>query len=186
MRAHSLIGTLVLAVSCAAATGACASAPDNTRITDIYTTDNSYEQFVGRNGNNQEQGSVEGFLEVKCASLDCHGQVGRPLRLFSQNGLRLVDDAGAVSGGTQATSDSEKFANYTAAIGVQPELTSAVFAGFADPNQLLLLRKPLQAERHKGGQVIVNGDSGYKCLYGWLVGVMDFQSCKDAVVQTLQ
>jgi hypothetical protein len=189
MRAPRIIGSLVLASSFAAGVGvvgACASAPDNTRITDIYTTDNAYEQFIGLNGDAAQAGSPELFLELKCGGLDCHGQVGRPLRIFSATGLRLVDDAGATSGDpTHPTSDDEKFANYTAAIGVQPELTSAVFAGFADPDVLLLLRKPLQAERHKGGQVIVNGDSGYQCLRGWLLGVANFAACGDAISKAL-
>ncbi len=160
---------------------ACGPSPDSSRVTDIFTTDNAFEQFVGKNEQTQDGPGVEGFLEARCASLDCHGQVGRPLRVFSQNGLRIVDEAGNVSGGNGTTFD-EMFANYTAAISVQPELTSQVFAGGADPTSLLLMRKPLQAERHKGGQIIVAGDDGYNCLYGWLVGVMDFDACKRASV----
>jgi hypothetical protein len=184
MRAPPIIGSFVLVASFAAGASivaACASAPDNTRVTDIYTTDNAYEQFVGNNGGPKPLLSVDQFIELKCGALDCHGQVGRPLRIFSSDGLRLVDDAGATSGDHTPTSTSEQFANYTAAISVQPELTSAVFAGFADPDSLLLLRKPLQAERHKGGQVIVNGDPGYRCIRGWLLGVADFDACNEAI-----
>jgi len=185
-----LLGGGVLALSIGAGVAivaACGPSPDNTRVTDILTTDNAYEQFVGRNGNAQQGGGVEGFLEVKCGSLDCHGSLGRPFRIFSANGLRLVDEAGNVSGSGGTTND-EMFANYTAAIGLQPELTSAVFFDPVDndPTKLLLMRKPLQAERHKGGQVIVSGDNGFNCMYGWLAGDMDFQACTNAVTDAVK
>ena len=111
---------------------------------------------------------VQGMLARKCGTLDCHGSIGRSLRIFSQYGLRLVDDAGATSGGPQATSPAEVFANYISAISVQPELTSKVFYGLEDPHALLLLRKPLALERHKGGQVLQSGDRGDLCLTSWL------------------
>ena len=68
---------------------------------------------------------------------------------------------------------------------MQPELTSEVFAGNFDPHVLLLLRKPMQLERHKGGQVIQAGDTGDTCLTSWLssgtpTGGVDYTACGNA------
>jgi hypothetical protein len=38
----------------------------------------------------------------------------------------------------------------------------------ADPNKLILLRKPLKLERHKGGPAMAEDDAGYKCVVAWL------------------
>jgi hypothetical protein len=171
-----LAGGGALALAVCVAMFACASTPDPSRVTQIYTSPNAFEEFAGGGGNV----GVEGFLAARCGTLDCHGQIGRPLRIFSQFGLRLVDDAGNVSGGAPTT-PSEVFADYTAAIGVQPELTSEVFAGNDDPHVLLLLRKPLQRERHKGGQVLQPGDPGDNCLSSWLSGQgISYADCKTA------
>ena len=34
---------------------------------------------------------VDAFMEKRCGALDCHGQIGRPLRIYSSNGLRMQD-----------------------------------------------------------------------------------------------
>ncbi len=143
---------------------ACASSPDPTAVTNIYTSQNAFLDFAGSGSNK----GVQGMLANKCGTLDCHGSLGRSLRIFSQYGLRLVDDAGDIPGGPGATTEAEIFANYTSAISVQPELTSKVFYGREDPSVLLILRKPLGLERHKGGQVLSNQDPGYLCLTTWL------------------
>jgi hypothetical protein len=159
---------------------ACASAPDTAAVTNIYTTANAFSDFAGGGSNV----GVVTFLAYRCGTLDCHGQIGRPLRIFSQDGLRLVDDAQNVSGGG-ATTESEIFADYTSAIGVQPELTSRVFAGLADPHSLLLLRKPLGLERHKGGTIFSAGSDSDNCITSWLESyeggaAMNYQACKNA------
>ena len=125
------VGGVVLAGSIAGALvsiAACGPTPDPNRVTNIYTPADAFEQFAGGG----TKVGVNGFLAARCATLDCHGQLGRPLRLFSESGLRIVDDAGDYPGGAPATS-TEIFANFTAAISVQPELTSEVFAGNLDP-----------------------------------------------------
>jgi hypothetical protein len=156
-------GAIALSLATTGVVVACASSPDPTEVTNIYTSPNAYVDFAGGGAN----AGVQGMLANKCGTLDCHGSIGRSLRIFSQNGLRLVDDAGDVPGGG-ATTPAEVFANYTAAISVQPELTSKVFYGLEDPHVLLLLRKPLGLERHKGGVVLVSGDPGDLCLSTWL------------------
>ncbi len=40
----------------------------------------------------------------------------------------------------------------------------------ADPYSLLLLKKPLFIENHKGGKVLASGDDAEKCITGWLKG----------------
>ncbi len=127
-------------------------------------------------------------LERRCGTLDCHGQVGRPLRLYGQYGLRFVDDAGDVPG-QAATTATEHEANYQSVIGLQPELMTEVVQGSAPPQDLMLLRKPLQLERHKGGAVFVDGDDGETCILSWLAGAQpggpgtNFAACTAAVAQ---
>jgi hypothetical protein len=36
--------------------------------------------------------SVHPVVEAHCATLDCHGLAGRPLRLYAETGLRLRDE----------------------------------------------------------------------------------------------
>jgi len=119
---------------------------------------------------------VDAVLEQRCGSLDCHGQMGRALRLFSQNGLRLISQDAANTPGVQPTTQTELIANYQAVVGLQPELMTEVVQGNAPPTALLLLRKPLQLERHKGGPVIAPGDSAYNCIVSWLGGPTQFNA----------
>jgi hypothetical protein len=156
----------------------CADSPDSKRTTKILAPDQSqFENFVSP------------FLERKCATLDCHGQVGRPLRLYSGRGLRLPGDGGVYPGSSDTTG-FERTANYRAVIGLEPELISRVEAGLAKPRDLLLLQKPLGLgtvpDSHKGGQVLAPmGDPGEACLSTWLLagannGGFDSASCTKA------
>jgi len=163
-----ITGAILLGLTAAWLAAACAGVPSTTETTTIYTSADAYRDFAGYGTTNGVANTgVQGMLATKCATLDCHGQVGRSLRIFSQNGLRLADDAGNVSGGA-ATTPAEIFANFTSTISVQPEQTSKVFAGQEDPHALILLRKPLGLERHKGGQVLASNDNGDLCLTSWL------------------
>jgi hypothetical protein len=143
----------------------CAATPDVSQETVILTPD--YATFAGSGMNV----GVHTFLEHRCGTLDCHGQVGRPFRLFSQDGLRAANDAGIESGGAPDT-PGEVYANYLSAIGLQPELISQIVAGDVPLSQidddLLLVAKPLDLQVHKGGQQISVGDVSYDCLTGWL------------------
>lgn len=141
----------------------------------------SYADFVG--------GGVEGsgvhvFLEKQCGTLDCHGQVGRPLRLYSVNGLRAPNDAGLVSGAGAETS-AELYSNFLSVVGLQPEEMNRVVLGQDPPTQLLLLQKPMALVSHKGGQRILVGDPMYTCLMSWLQapsgqGTFDANACTQA------
>jgi hypothetical protein len=163
-----ITGAILLSLTAAWLTAACAATPSTSETTTIYTSANAYRDFAGYGTTNGvPNAGVQGMLATKCATLDCHGSVGRSLRIFSTNGLRLADDAGNVPGGL-ATTPEEIFANFTSTISVQPEQTSKVFAGQEDPHALILLRKPLGLERHKGGQVLASNDNGDRCLTSWL------------------
>jgi hypothetical protein len=140
---------------------ACASSPTpdgNTRVTTILAPNQSqFQQFVSP------------VLERRCATLDCHGEVGRPLRLYSARGLRLPSEAGLIPG-VGATTLEESTANYRAVIGLEPEAITRVVAGVAVPRDLLLLKKPLMLEGHKGGQVIASSnDAAELCIVSWLL-----------------
>ena len=178
-RTPPLVGALVLVgglLGSVFGTTSCSATPDPTRVTvvnaPVFRPDFSGDTRVG----------VSSFLEKRCGTLDCHGQLGRPLRIFGKTGLRLVlaDGGGNFPGGS-GTTDDERYANYQAAVTLEPELMTQVEnnagVGF---DKLLLVRKPRQAERHKGGQIIVPGDDGDTCLVSWIQGATDFDACDKA------
>jgi hypothetical protein len=132
------------------------------------------------------------YVERRCGGLDCHGQVGRPLRLYGDFGLRLkpTEDGSRSPDGTTA---DEQAANYQALIGLEPEGLSKCYEegkeldpaeaqdgiGGCQPetySTLQLVKKPLSIEgggiRHKGGPVmrISADDPGWRCLFGWISG----------------
>jgi hypothetical protein len=149
----------------------CASTPDPSRYTVIFTPD--FNQF--------KNGGVNDFLAQRCATLDCHGQVGRPLRLYSRTGLRILNDAMNVPGGSGLT-DDEITANFQSVVGLEPEHMSQVVADpTGNPPQLLLfIGKPRNLIVHKGGQVIVPLDDGDTCLVTWVTGNVNTASCQAA------
>ncbi len=147
--------------------------------------------------------AVSPLLEQRCGSLDCHGNMARPLRVFGARGLRVVDvntDAakqlfdpslarqqGTYPGsGGKATTDEERRQTWHAVCGLQPELMNDVVTGPGDPEKLLLLSKPLHLERHKGDKVFEKGSQDYDCIVSWLKssqpgGAVDQASCSDAL-----
>jgi hypothetical protein len=178
-RRHGLAGAFaVWAVALAAAgAGGCGGKYDSSEEPFLILPDEA--QFTQQNG-------VSDFLTLRCAALDCHGQIGRPLRLYSANGLRFADGPGGarVVGGT---SPDEKKQNYLAVIGLEPEGLTQVAVTEGEFNDLLLFKKPLDTEgggvRHKGGPVIRFQDDGWDCLTSWAAGRDKFraQSCVDAI-----
>ena len=161
-RPFRLVAALIV-LSCAAGASSCASIPDQNRFTVILTPDPG-----------QYQQGVSFFMERRCGTLDCHGQDGRPMRIYGARGLRLPNDAG-LTPATGDTTQAEQLANFRAVVGLQPEQMSRVIAsGGQNPESLLLLQKPLGLDfggaRHKGGSVIASGlaDPGYVCLTQWL------------------
>ncbi|MCW5835139.1 MAG: hypothetical protein KIS78_22255 [Labilithrix sp.] len=121
---------------------------------------------------------VSEMLGARCASLDCHGQPGRPLRLYHRAGLRLADVD--VPGGGATTAD-EHAANLRAAAGLEPELFARVVGeGGLRAERLTLVRKALGLEGHKGGAPLAPGGSGDLCLRSWLAAATDDAACASA------
>jgi hypothetical protein len=138
---------------------------------------------------------VSGVLEQRCGSLDCHGSLGRPMRVYGYSGLRYVptytiDDAGQVKlaaeatayvdpnvaiandfypgGGSAKTSEAELEQTVRSICGMQPEIMRQVVLEGAEPEKLLLMTKPLLLERHKGAKVFERGSLDHRCLTSWL------------------
>lgn len=108
---------------------------------------------------------VSTVFEKRCGSLDCHGSIARNMRVYSARGLRLPNDGGIGPGEGETTLD-EITANYQSILTLEPELTNAVIEG-ADPLTLLVLKKPLEIEKHKGGASIRRGDDADRCIQSW-------------------
>ncbi len=125
---------------------------------------------------------VAGLLDVRCGSLDCHGMVGRNLRLYGSAGLRWSPADRPFVPLCDTTDEVSQ--DYESLIGLEPEIMSAVVAG-ADPSELTLVRKARGAEAHKGGTVWAPGDDSDMCLTSWLTGKSDPAACKRGVASVL-
>jgi hypothetical protein len=122
--------------------------------------------------------AVSDALEVSCGTLDCHGQVGRNLRIYGYGGLRLsAPDTPA----GDPTNDLEYLSSYVSLVSLEPETLSQVVTLQANPNQLSLVRKTRGLEHHKGGQRARTGDSLDRCIVLWLTGKFDPDPCADVV-----
>jgi hypothetical protein len=121
---------------------------------------------------------VSDALVTSCGTLDCHGQVGRNLRVYGYGGLRLsAPDTPA----GDPTTDLEYLSSYVSLVSLEPETLSKVATLQADPNQLSLVRKTRGIEHHKGGQRARTGDSLDRCIVLWLTGRFDPDPCADVV-----
>ena len=112
------------------------------------------------------------ILEARCATLDCHGDPGRPLRLYADTGLRARDDLRDAP-----MTDDELAANVAALFGVDPFAESAA-------EQLVLL-EPLAVSaggvHHEGDDIWSSReDPGYRCVASFLEGEVDRAACADA------
>jgi len=123
---------------------------------------------------------VADAMQLHCGTLDCHGQIGRNMRLYGMYGLRQSKQDDPLN---QPTSPAEYDADYLSIVGLEPEPMSKVVQHQAAPETLSMIRKPLGIESHKGGKLMVQADPLDRCMVGWLVGAMDAQSC-NTVVQT--
>ena len=111
--------------------------------------------------------SVHPILEARCATLDCHGDPGRPLRLYAETGLRAAD----LLRGQPITMD-ELVANVRALEGVDPGVP-------ADAS--IVMAKPLGRIDHVGGVVWADpGAAQPTCVRGWLAGSLDAAACRTA------
>lgn len=104
---------------------------------------------------------VHPVVRYSCGSLDCHGDQGRPLRLYSEDGLRARD---ALRGAPLDPVEADW--NARSLTGIDP---------LTDLDQKLSLTKPLAVSAggvaHAGGDVFASRDDpGYRCLRAWLAG----------------
>lgn len=116
---------------------------------------------------------VQPILATGCASLDCHGVDGRPLRLYSEDGLRRRDDLRG-----QPLSAGELAWNVEVFEAIDPDAPSA------DEN--VALTKPLAVDAgglyHVGGDLwATRDDPRYRCLRTWLAGELDPGPCAEAL-----
>jgi hypothetical protein len=136
--------------------------------------------------------TVSFVIEKRCGSLDCHGNLARPMRITGSTGLRLytpdqfadpieAENDGVGPGGTEATTAAELEANREAICGIEPERTEQVVLGNLDPTDLMVIRKPTLRERHKGGAVFFKGGAGESCVASWLTGAVILPDCIEAI-----
>jgi hypothetical protein len=129
---------------------------------------------------------VSKVLEARCGTLDCHGAMPRPLRIYGQPGLRRFEPENSpnvenyaeyYSGGLEPTTGAELRDNYRSVCGLEPELLEQVFAKKADPQVLTIVRKARLLEKHKGGLLWNKGEPGDVCLTNFLTGNIDTTLC---------
>ncbi len=147
------VGPTTVLLCTAAIFGACV----NDQSTDAFDTTGTLADFSTY---------VQPVLAAGCTSLDCHGNAGRPLRLYARRGLRTEV---ALRG--KDASDEEMLANMLAISGLDTSDTKI--------EDKLLLLKPLSVDAgglfHKGGNLWPDqNDPVYRCLHAWLrSGVSD-------------
>lgn len=172
--ARIALATWLLALSLVITGSACSSV-NATEVSPLALPDRN--QFINQ--------GVSTFMEKRCGALDCHGQIGRPLRIYSATGLRKNNVNGARD--VRGTQPDEQMDNYYSVVGLEPEeisisrVTEGAFTDF------LLLKKPLGTEgggvRHKGGPVLRSTDSGFECLITWISGAVNQAKCEDGTIQ---
>ena len=154
--------------------GACSV--DSTAISQVILPNR--DEFINK--------GVNTFMAQRCGALDCHGQTGRPLRLYSTNGLRknLSPNKGR---DTRELQLDELTDNYFSVVGLEPEEITTSMATQGQYTQFLLLLKPLSIEgggvRHKGGPVLRSTDQGFDCLASWAAGSVNAANCQAGLIQ---
>jgi hypothetical protein len=131
--------------------------------------------------------AVSSVLERRCGTLDCHGVLARPLRIYGQYGLRRpqapveglpFDYDEYFTGGEVSTTDAEVADNYLAACALEPELMVSVLSGEEPAEALTLVRKPRLEEAHKGGKIWDGTTKGDACLLSWIAGEVQPEPCR--------
>lgn len=120
---------------------------------------------------------VADAISPSCATLDCHGQVGRNFRMYWQRGLRL--DPAARPGEGETTTE-EYDLTFRSLVALEPFKMDAVAKGAQKPDSLTLVRKARGTEAHKGGAMNPIGSDADRCLVSWLSGAIDTAACNAA------
>jgi hypothetical protein len=155
----------------------CAMAPSDSRIGIAAPDESQFAQPPGA--------SVSDFLDHRCGTLDCHGQVGRNLRIWGCEGMRLdpndISNCNRMLGG-KVTTAAEYDATYRSLVALEPTVMSQVIAsGGQDPELLTFVRKARGLESHKGGTLITPGDDQDTCITSWLAGKTNTTACTNAL-----
>ena len=79
------------------------------------------------------------------------------------------------------TSAAERDATRRSLCALEPEVLEEVAAGQRDARHLMVLRKPMGGERHKGGVLIDADDPAVDCLKIWLEGGDPTAACQAVV-----
>lgn len=153
----------------------CASTPDDSGAPSLAVTGLDRAQY---------EALVQPVVERRCGSLDCHGKLARGLRVYGVNSLRLPNGAGLVVAVGKTTSE-EAQATYASMVGLEPEKTSAFAAKSPRTSDeaygLVILSKPLERERHRGGTALRKGEPAEVCIRSWLIGAADAPACAAAL-----
>jgi hypothetical protein len=117
---------------------------------------------------------VANAMQIHCGTLDCHGQISRDLRLYGLHGLRLDPKDNPLA---HVTTRAEYDASYRSIIGLEPEVLSFVVASALRPERLTMVRKARGIEKHKGGQLMLEGDPLDRCLVTWITHGLEDAAC---------
>ncbi len=136
------------------------------------------------NGSEAQFGPVGDYLDHRCGSIDCHGQMERNLRIWGCEGMRLdphsLPTCSQLQGGG-FTTPAEHQATYRSLVGLEPTVMSEVVDGHgAHPELLTFVRKARGLEAHKGGVLITPGDAQDICITSWLAGNTNTDACTGA------
>ena len=114
---------------------------------------------------------VQPVLEARCATLDCHGNVERPLRLYAATGLRASDALR-----DHPFSADELTANVRSLAAIDPGAT---------PEASMIISKPLiGGYAHEGGDLWTRADEPQVvCVRSWLAGAVDVAACTAAAAE---
>jgi hypothetical protein len=172
-RSGFFASAVAIAFALASADGAssCSDVPTHARI-----------GIDAPNGSEAEFGPVADYLEHRCGTLDCHGQMDRNLRIYGCEGTRLDPETAPgcspppLGGGF--TTPAEHTGTYRSLVGLEPSVMSQVVADHGlHPELLTFVRKARGLEAHKGGTLITPGDDQDVCITSWLAGKTDTTAC---------
>lgn len=152
-----------LLIGFAVALAACASSPDQGTVMVSSSLDG---------GTYRTQ--VHVVVERSCGKTDCHGRIERGLRVYGATALRLPNASGP-------TTQEELDATFQSIEGLEPEKLNEFLSETPRSTEkaykLLVLGKPLQLERHRGGISLRKGEPAERCISTWLLGNVDAAAC---------
>lgn len=120
-------------------------------------------------------GDLQRYVGVRCGSLDCHGDMGRAMRVYAVDGLRITPDLRGLP-----ISDGEIAVNVEVFESFAYETTEAT------KNQILLkaLSTDAGGQAHEGNTIWLDTqDLGYRCLLGYFLREPEADACEQAFTQ---